>query len=371
MPASDVSPTSRQYSRTSRSSSSRALPVNDRASASPWAMTGTIVSRTTALNSASLMSKYRLRVPLVTPARRATSSSLAAATPRSTNTSSAAATISPGRASLRRCQRGGRARFDGVTALLTMIPPDLVTERSVSKSGSPRSSRGPVRYRAVGTNLIQFNELAAIEENQPGGRRGEPQLAQQCHQLAAVIRGVVHDVAKHLAECVHILAAARGSDGHGLRQAGLVEPRQERQPLRFDGFPPGARRGQSREVFALGDRGIRPAEPAVEPQLFRPDDVAHRAVQPAMTALQVANVRLGGHPLERREACAIGPGVVREQLPHPGQVHRPSGATSRLPAPRRRARSPSPSCPRSPDRRRSPNRAPCSAPRAHSSPGCC
>src|ERR1041385_4295704 len=371
MPATDASPPRRQYSRTSRSSSSRALPVNDRASASPWAMTGTIVSRTTALNSASLLSKYRERVPLVTPARRATSARLAGAKPRSTNTSSAAATISPGRASLRRCQRGGRARFDGVTALLTMLPPDLVTERSVSKSGSPRSSRGRVSYWGVGTNLIQFNELAAIEDDQPGGGRGEPQLAQQCHQLAAVIRGVVHDVAKHLAEGVHILAAARRSHRHGLRQARLVEPGEERQALRFDGFPPGARRGQGGGGFPLRDRGIRPAEPAVEPQLFRPDDVAHRAVQPAMTALQVANIRLGGDPLARREAGAIGPGVVREQLSHPGQVHRPSGATSRLPAPRRRARSPSPSCPRSPDRPRSPNRAPCSAPRARSSPGCC
>ena len=59
MPASAVSPTNRQYSRTRRSTSSRALPVNDRAKASPWAMTGTMVSRTTALNSASLLSKYR------------------------------------------------------------------------------------------------------------------------------------------------------------------------------------------------------------------------------------------------------------------------------------------------------------------------
>jgi hypothetical protein len=59
-------------------------------------------SRTTALNSSSLLEKYRNSVPLDTPARLATSSARVAAKPFSTNSSSAAVSNSPGRASLRR-----------------------------------------------------------------------------------------------------------------------------------------------------------------------------------------------------------------------------------------------------------------------------
>src|SRR5450830_652692 len=73
-------------------------------SASP--MMGTMASRTTALNSSSLLAKYRYRVPFDTPARLATSSSRVDAKPRSTNKSRAAASNSWGRASLRRSQRG-------------------------------------------------------------------------------------------------------------------------------------------------------------------------------------------------------------------------------------------------------------------------
>src|SRR2546422_11329376 len=78
-----------------------------------------MVSRTMALKSASLLSKYKYTVPLVTPALRATSSSFVAAKPRSTNTWRAAATISAGRAAFRRRQRGLGARLGGTAGLHT------------------------------------------------------------------------------------------------------------------------------------------------------------------------------------------------------------------------------------------------------------
>ena len=63
-------------------------------------------SRTTAWKSSTLLGKYKNKVPLDTPARAATASTVVAAKPFSTNKLSAAASNSPGRASLRRLRRG-------------------------------------------------------------------------------------------------------------------------------------------------------------------------------------------------------------------------------------------------------------------------
>src|SRR6266850_5990249 len=153
-------------------------------------------------------------VPLVTPARRATSSSLVAAKPRSTKTSSAAATISSGRAFLRRCQRG----FFG-TAVRGIEAPELVTERSVSNSGSPPPSS------------------PAVEEDQPRHRRRDAHLAQQRHDLAAVIRRVIDGVAKHLPERMPVFASGRRLHGTGLVQPIVAELCQEPPPLRLDRLP--------------------------------------------------------------------------------------------------------------------------------------
>src|SRR5258706_365752 len=135
-------------------------------------------------------------VPLVTPARRATSSSL-------------------GRAFLRRCQRG----FFG-TAVRGIEAPELVTERSVSNSGSPPPSS------------------PAVVENQPRHRRRDAHLAQQRHDLSPVIRRVIDAVAKHLPECVTVLAAGRRLHTTRLVQLSVAELRQKPPPFRLDLLPP-------------------------------------------------------------------------------------------------------------------------------------
>src|SRR6266850_2581164 len=169
-------------------------------------------------------------VPLVTPARRATSSSLVAAKPRSTKTSSAAATISSGRAFLRRCQRG----FFG-TAVRGIEAPELVTERSVSNSGSPPPSS------------------PAVEEDQPRHRRRDAHLAQQRHDLAPVIRRVIDGVPKHLPEGVPVFTAGRRLHATRLVQPIVAELRQKGPPLRVDLLPPGPDLRRRVQVLALGD----------------------------------------------------------------------------------------------------------------------
>src|SRR6266566_1191491 len=123
-------------------------------------------------------------VPLVTPARRATSSSLVAAKPRSEKTSRAAARISSGRASLRRCQRGRAARDERrLTAVAGIGSPKLLTEQSVSNFRFPPGSTPQ-----------------PVEADQVRVRRGPAQLAQQDHDLAAMVRGMIDEMAKHLTE---------------------------------------------------------------------------------------------------------------------------------------------------------------------------
>src|SRR6266705_3320016 len=159
-------------------------------------------------------------VPLVTPARRATSSSFVAAKPRSAKTSSAALMISSGRASFRRRQRG-------FTSVRGMQAPKLITERSVSNFRFPLASTPP-----------------AVVQDEIGTRRRGAQLAQQRHDLAAVIGRVVDEVAKHLAEAVDVLPAAGRLYDSRLVESRLGQPRGERPPLRLDCLPPPARVGK-------------------------------------------------------------------------------------------------------------------------------
>src|SRR2546430_14440683 len=104
-------------------------------------------------------------------------------------------------------------------------------------------------------------------------------LPQQRHELAPMIARMVDRVTKHLTEAVHIPTAGTRAYRHGLVQTPLAQPREERGALGFDGLPARARRGERRQVPALRHRGIGLREPAVEPQLFRPHDVAQRAVE--------------------------------------------------------------------------------------------
>src|SRR2546427_1018494 len=106
-------------------------------------------------------------VPLVTPARRATSSSLVAAKPRSEKTSRAAARISSGRASLRRCQRGRAARDERrLTAVAGIGAPKLITEQAVRKFKFP-----------------PWSTPQPGETDQVRIRRGPAQLGEQNHHL--------------------------------------------------------------------------------------------------------------------------------------------------------------------------------------------
>src|SRR5438128_5009524 len=190
-----------------------------------------------------------------------------------------------------------------------------------------------------------------------------------------MIARVIDRVAKHLAERVHMLPTGTRLHYHRLVQAPLAEPREERLALRFDCLPPRARRGERRQVPALQERRIGVPEPAVEPELFRPHDVAQRAVESAVAALQVAEIRFGGERLERREEPPVGPRVVGEQLPCFGRRHGPPFVyflpTSPARPPRRPSHSAAAPCPRSSDRPppASPSRS--RAPPGRSAPGCC
>src|SRR4029077_4711331 len=117
------------------------------------------------------------------------------------------------------------------------------------------------------------------------------------------------------------LAACAWPHHDGLVETGLGEPGQERGPLALDLLPPPHRRVARREIFSLVNRGLRLASPPVEPQLLGPHEVTQRAVEAAVAALQVAEVRFARERLERREDPAIGPGTVGEQLGHLGDGH--------------------------------------------------
>src|SRR5207249_10936654 len=103
------------------------------------------------------------------------SSSLVAANPRSAKTSSAALTISSGRASLRRRQRGfaGFGRFVAVR----MRGRNLVTKRSVSKVVPSLVQPGV---------LLPSGFLAVVQDEVRTWRR-RSKLAQERHDLAMIV----------------------------------------------------------------------------------------------------------------------------------------------------------------------------------------
>src|SRR5882762_8209570 len=229
-------------------------------------------------------------VPLVTPARRATSSSFVAAKPRSAKTSSAALMISSGRASFRRRQRGLAVACD-------MNAPMLLTERSVSNKSDRQTSTPP-----------------AVVQDEVGTRRRSAQLAQERHDLAAVVGRMVDEVAKHLAETVDVFPAAGRLYDLRVVESRFRHPGQKPGPVSLDFFPPATDVGEGRQILPLRHHRIGLAQPAVQPQLLGPDDVTQGTVNPAVAALQVAEVLLVREPGDRVEDRAVRPGVVIEQL---------------------------------------------------------
>src|SRR6267378_553651 len=229
-------------------------------------------------------------VPLVTPARRATSSSFVAAKPRSAKTSSAALMISSGRASFRRRQRGLAVACD-------MCAPMLLTERSVSNKSDRQTSTPP-----------------AVIQDEVGTRRRGAELAQERHDLAAVVGRMVDEMAKHLPVCMNVFPTAGRLYESRLLQPVLREPAQKAAPLRLDRFPAPADVRQRFQIGPLWNGGIGLPHPAMQPQLLGPDDVGERSVNPAVAALQIPEVLLLRQPRDRVEDCAVRPGVVVEQL---------------------------------------------------------
>src|SRR6266496_798526 len=71
---------------------------------------------------------------------------------------------------------------------------------------------------------------------------------------------------------------------------------------------------QRLQIGSLWNGGIRLADPAMQPQLLGPHDVAQRAMHAAVAAVEIAEVLLLGKLGERSEDRAVGPGVVLEQL---------------------------------------------------------
>src|SRR6266700_1260049 len=140
------------------------------------------------------------------------------------------------------------------------------------------------------------------------------QLAEERDDLATMIGGMVDEMAKHLPERVYVFAAAGRLYQPCVIEPILAQPGHEPPPLHLDRLPAPAHLGQRFEVGALGDGGIRSLQPAMQPQLLRPHDVGERAVNPAVAALQVAEILLLRHLGGGVEDRAVRPGVVVEEL---------------------------------------------------------
>src|SRR6185437_11444431 len=181
-------------------------------------------------------------VPLVTPARRATSSSLVAAKPRSANTSSAAVTISSGRASLRRRHRGC-ARVRALERLVR-----------VRISGKSYLLNGQLVKRVPMPLRYELRRLPVVE-NEVGARRLMAQLAQERHDLAAMVGRVVDKVPKHLAEGVNVFSTAGRLYELRLLQPSGWEGRQESPPLCLDRLPAIPHRPQVLKIRSLWHGG--------------------------------------------------------------------------------------------------------------------
>src|SRR5215831_12210147 len=119
---------------------------------------------------------------------------------------------------------------------------------------------------------------------------------------------------EHLAEGVHVFAAGRRLYDARLCQAGVGPTGHERGPLALDLLPPTPHLCQGMQVVALCNGGIRPSQPAMQPQLLGPDDMSECTVDAAEAALQVAEVLLVRQLSHRSEHDAMRPGVVLEQL---------------------------------------------------------
>src|SRR5438552_90320 len=238
-------------------------------------------------------------VPLVTPARRAMSSSLVAAKPRSEKTSRAAARISSGRASLRRCQRGRAAREERRLTAVAGIGglQKLLTERSVSNFRFPPGS----------TPL-------PIKSDQIGVRSRNAQLAQKDDDLAAMVGGVIDEMPEHLPERMNVFATGGRLYDARLGEPNIVQIGYEGRPLPLDLLPPAPHVRQRAEVGSLRHRRIGLPQPPVQPQLLRPHDMGERAMNAAEAAFQIAEVLLLRQGSDRVEDDAVRPGVEREQL---------------------------------------------------------
>src|SRR5690349_19874539 len=141
-----------------------------------------------------------------------------------------------------------------------------------------------------------------------------------------MVGGVVDEMAKHLAEGVHVFAAGGRLYQPRVVEPVLAQPGHEVPPLRLHRLPARAHLGQGFEVGTLRDGGIRSLQPAMQPQLLRPPDVAERAVNPAVAALQVAEVLVVGQPGDRLEDRAVRPAVVRKKIEK--LVHQRAAAVS-------------------------------------------
>ena len=125
---------------------------------------------------------------------------------------------------------------------------------------------------------------------------------------------MVYDVTKHLPEGVDVFPTAGRLYEPSLIESGIRQCADEGPPLRVDCLPAARRRGERAQVGPLGNGRIGLPHPAMQPELFGPDDVAEGAVNPAVAALQVAEVLLLGQLGDRIEDRAVRPGVVVEQL---------------------------------------------------------
>src|SRR2546423_15388545 len=129
-----------------------------------------------------------------------------------------------------------------------------------------------------------------------------------------MVRRMIDEVPKHLAERVDVFSAGRWLDETRVIEPILGQTSNKRRPLPLDAFPALAHLVQRVQIGPLRHQWIRQLLPPVQPQLLGPYDVTERAVDTAVAALQVPEVRLVGEPRDRVEDRAVRPRGVVEQL---------------------------------------------------------
>src|SRR5947207_9269402 len=122
------------------------------------------------------------------------------------------------------------------------------------------------------------------------------------------------EMSEHLAETVDVFGGARS-----LYEPRVLEPRlhhsgYESPPLCVDLLPPPSCLRERAQIGSLWNGRVGLPQPPMQPQLLGPDDVTQRAVDPAVAALQVAEILLVRQPGDRVEDRAIRPAIVVEQL---------------------------------------------------------